>query len=197
MVLLGANPGHKIARAVETDHPPSRRAPPAYVPLTEIVRAMRVLALLIVASTGCVAPAPAPPAPSSEQSADSVAGTLRIVGSAPVNVRLVIQTDVGSTNVAGPVAEELRRLSGAEVTLAGRREGSTFVATGYRVRSIDGRPVTVGTVEGPEGPYLRLRTTEGEIVYLVSAPDQLRPGQKVWVQGPRGVIVQSFGTVRP
>ena len=159
---------------------------------------MRVLALLIVASTGCVAPAPAPPvAASSAESTDSVAGTLRIVGSAPMNVRLVIQTPAGTTSVGGPVSEELRRLSGAEVTLAGRREGSTFVATGYRVRSIDGRPVTLGTVEGAEGPYMRLRTAEGEIVYLVSAPDELRPGQKVWVQGPRGVIVQSFGTVRP
>jgi hypothetical protein len=153
---------------------------------------------MIVASAGCVAPAPAPPAAaSSTQAGDSLAGTLRIVGSAPVNVRVVIQSAAGSTNVVGPAAEELRRLAGAEVTLAGRSEGGAFVATGYRVRSIDGRPVTLGTVEGPEGPYLRLRTADGEIVYLVSAPDELRPGQKVWVQGPRGVIVQSFGTVRP
>jgi hypothetical protein len=159
---------------------------------------MRVLVLMIVASAGCVAPAPAPPASASTmQAGDSLAGTLRIVGSAPVNVRLVIQTANGSTNVGGPLGEELRRLSGAEVTLAGRSEGNAFVATGYRVRSIDGRPATLGTVEGPEGPYLRLRTTDGELVYLVGAPDQLRTGQKVWVQGPRGVVVQSFGTVRP
>ena len=159
---------------------------------------MRVLVLLIVASAGCVAPAPAPrAATSSEQARDSLAGTLRVVGSAPVNVRLVIQTEAGTTTVGGPVAEELRRLGGAEVTLTGRSEGSAFVATGYRIRSIDGRAATLGTVEGAEGPYLRLRTTEGEIVYLVSAPEQLEPGQKVWVQGPRGVIVQSFGTVRP
>src|SRR5688500_17851557 len=159
---------------------------------------MRVLILMIVASAGCVAPAPALPArTSAAQAGDSLAGTLRVVDSAPVNVRLVIQTATGSTNVGGPLGEELRRLSGAEVTLAGRSEGSSFVATGYRVRSIDGRPVTLGTVEGPEGLYLRLRTTDGEIVYLVGAPDQLQPGQKVWVQGPRGVVVQSFGTVRP
>ena len=159
---------------------------------------MRVLVLLIVASAGCVAPAPPRPGTAANApAADSLAGTLRVVGSAPMNVRVVIQSEGGSTNVGGPLADELRRLSGAEVTLAGRREAGAFVASGYRVRSIDGRPATLGTVEGAEGPYLRLRTADGEIVYLVSAPDELRPGQKVWVQGPRGVIVQSFGTVRP
>jgi hypothetical protein len=147
---------------------------------------MRVLILLIVASAGCVAPSPAP----STVATDAAAGD-------SVNVRLVIQSASGSAGVGGPLAEELRRLAGAEVTLVGRREGGNFIASAYRVRSIDGRPVTLGTVEAAEGEYLRLRTTDGELVYLVAAPGELRPGQKVWVQGPRGVIVQSFGTVRP
>src|SRR5215217_3394230 len=148
---------------------------------------MRVLILLIVASAGCVAPSPAPSTVAGDATAGgSVAGTLRVVGSAPVNVRLVIQSAGGSAGVGGPLADELRRLAGAEVTLTGRREGGSFIASDYRVRSIDGRPVTLGTVEAAEGDYLRLRTTEGELVYLVAAPGELRPGQKVWVQGPRG-----------
>jgi hypothetical protein len=159
---------------------------------------MRVLILLIVATAGCVAPSPAPRAAAAgAEAGDSVAGTLRVVGSAPVNVRLVIQSATGSATVGGPLREELRNLAGAEVTLLGRREGADFVASDYRVRSIDGRPVTLGTVEAADGEYLRLRTSAGEVVYLVGAPAQLQPGQKVWVQGPRGVIVQSFGTVRP
>jgi hypothetical protein len=159
---------------------------------------MRVLILLIVASAGCVASSPAPSTiETGAETRDSVAGTLRVVGSAPVNVRLVIQGAAGSANVAGPLREELRKLAGAEVTLLGRQEGADFVASEYRIRAIDGRPVTLGTVEGAEGEYLRLRTGGGEVVYLVDAPAELRPGQKVWVQGPRGVIVQSFGTVRP
>jgi hypothetical protein len=159
---------------------------------------MRVLILLIAASAACVAQPPAPPAGAARAEAgDSVVGTLRVVGSAPVNVRLVIQSDAGTSTVGGPLREELRRLAGAEVTLLGRRDGADFVASDYRVRSIDGRPVTLGTVEALEGEYLRLRTRDGELVYLVGAPTQLQPGQKVWVQGPRGVVVQSFGTVRP
>ena len=159
---------------------------------------MRVLILLIVASAGCVAQSPAPPPlAGGREAGDSVAGTLRVVGSAPVNVRLVIETPAGSVNVSGPAAEELRRLAGAEVTLLGQRRGADFDAADYRVRSIDGRPVTMGTVEGADGEYLRLRTTGGEVIYLVAPPAQLRPGQKVWVQGPAGVIVQSSGTVRP
>ena len=159
---------------------------------------MRVSILLILASAACAAPSPAPPTVAGgAESVDSVAGTLRGVGSAPVNVRLVIQGATGSATVGGALRDELRRLAGAEVTLLGRREGADFVATDYRVRSIDGRPVTLGTLEAVEGDYLRLRTDGGELVYLVGAPAQLQPGQKVWVQGPRGVIVQSFGTVRP
>ncbi|MBW3629039.1 MAG: hypothetical protein KY464_07045 [Gemmatimonadetes bacterium] len=161
---------------------------------------MRVLILLIVASAGCVAPSPAP-TPSAAAAAatagDSVAGTLRVVGSAPVNVRLVIQGAGGSSNVGGALTGELRRLAGAEVTLLGRRQGADFVPTDYRVRAIDGRPVTLGTVEGRDGDYLRLRTMSGELVYLVASPGEIRSGQKIWVQGPQGVIVQSFGTVRP
>jgi hypothetical protein len=159
---------------------------------------LRVLILLAVVSAGCAAPAPTPATAAREAAAsDSVAGTLRVVGSAPVNVRLVIQSAAGSATVGGPLAAELRNLAGAEVTLAGRREGADFVATGYRVRSVEGRPVTLGTVEAAEGSYLTLRTAEGELVYLVSPPAGMRPGQKVWVQGPSAVMVQSFGTVRP
>ena len=159
---------------------------------------MRVLILLIAATTACVRPAPAPSTVAAgAQAVDSLVGALRVVGSAPVNVRLVIQSDAGSTTVGGTLRDELRRLAGAEVTLLGRRDGSDFIADDYRVRSIDGRPVTLGTVEAVDGEYLRLRTSEGDLVYLVGAPAQLQPGQKVWVQGPGGVIVQSFGTVRP
>jgi hypothetical protein len=160
---------------------------------------MRVLILLIVATAGCVSPSPAPVRSASGGAAagDSLLGTLRVVGSAPMNVRLTLQTATGSTTVSGPLGDELRRLAGAEVVLRGRSNGTDFVATDYRIRSVDGRPVTMGTVLSASGPYLQLRTAEGEIVYLVSPPPQIQPGQKVWVQGPRGVIVQSYGTVKP
>lgn len=136
-------------------------------------------------------------APDAAQSGDSLTGTLRLVGSAPMNVRLVLEGPAGNTAVAGPLAEELRRLAGAEVVLTGSRDGSAITPTAYRVVSVNGQPATLGTVESVTGSYVQLRTAEGELVFLAGTTGQFRVGQKVWVQGPRAVVVQSFGTVRP
>lgn len=158
---------------------------------------MPVLLLALVLMAAC-APAGTASSPSpSAQSGDSIGGTLRVVGSAPMNVRLVLEGPGGNTGVAGPLADELRRLAGAEVMLTGRREGSTITATDYRIVSVNGQPATLGTVESVTGSYVQLRTAEGELVYLAGTSGQFQVGQKVWVQGPRAVVVQTFGTVRP
>ena len=155
-----------------------------------------LLFLFLVAA--CAPAGAAPSADSGAQGENSVTGTLRVVGSAPMNVRLVIEGPAGSPTVTGPLAEELRRLAGAEVTLTGSRAGTSFSPTGYRIVSVNGEPATLGTVEAITGAYVQLRTADGETVYLVgSAPGQFQPGQKIWVQGPRAVVVQTFGTVRP
>jgi len=128
---------------------------------------------------------------------DSLSGTLRLVGSAPVNVRLVVQGPAGSTTLTGPLREELQRLAGAEVVLQGRREGSAFMPTDYRISAVDGRPVTMGTIDAITGEYARLRTVDGGVVYLAGSGGQFRVGQKVWVQGPAAVVVQTHGIIRP
>lgn len=160
---------------------------------------IRLLILVVLISAGCAPRSPSAQGPQPPQGtgADSLIGTLRVVGSAPMNTRLVIQSAAGSTSVGGPSLDELRRLAGAEVVLRGRIEGQEFIAADYAIRSIDGRAVTMGRVEAISGGYVQLRTAEGELVYLVSAPGDLRVGQKIWVQGPRGVLVQSHGVVRP
>ena len=158
---------------------------------------MRLMSLLILCAAACTPAVPPPAAPTAGGQGDSLTGTLRVVGSVPVNVRLVLQDASGSTTIGGELEPELRRLAGAEVVLTGRRQGASFTPTSYQVRSINGEPVTLGTVLSVSGGYLQLRTDAGEIVYLVASPAEIRVGQKVWIQGPRALIVQTFGIVRP
>ncbi len=127
-------------------------------------------------------------------------GVPRVVGSAPMNVRLVLQEDGGrSTEISGPLEGELRRLDGARVQVSGRTVGHTFQASGYQIVSVDGRPVEMGTVERAPDGSVQLRRADGRIVRLTGAASQLRVGQKVWVQGPTtaAVQVQTYGVITP
>lgn len=161
------------------------------------MRALLPLALAVLA--GC--PPPAPRA----QEPERLAGRVAVVGSAPMNVRLSLRTADGrGVFLEGPAAAELRALGGVEVEVEGRMEGGVFQARGYRVVSVDGRPVLVGVVEAAPGGGLQLRLADGAAVRLAGGADRLRAGQKVWVQGPeqaqgsvRQVQVQTFGVIVP
>jgi hypothetical protein len=144
----------------------------------------------------------APSRPGAAVDTVAIRGAVSVVGSAPVSTAVVVRGANGeSSRVAGPLAEEIGRLSGAEVEVVGIREpdamhGQAIHATGYEVRSVDGRSVITGVVErGPDG-QLQLRAEDGTVVRL-SGGAQLRPGQKIWVQGPATVQVQSYGVIRP
>jgi hypothetical protein len=163
-----------------------------------VTRAVLPLALAVLA--GC--PPPAPRA----QEPERLAGRVAVVGSAPMNVRLSLRTPDGrGVFLEGPAAAELRALGGVEVEVEGRMaEGGAFQARGYRILSIDGRPALVGVVEAGPAGGVQLRLPDGAAVRLVGGADRLRPGQKVWVQGPgqaqdpvRQVQVQTFGVIVP
>ena len=156
-----------------------------------MIRAAVVLAMAALA--GCT-----PPAAARGGEPERLTGRLAGVGSAPMNVRLALQTPDGrSVYVTGPLAGELRALAGAEVEVDGRTEGGAFQVSGYRIRSVDGRPVLEGTVEAAPGGGLQLRLRDGSAVRLEAGSDRLRAGQKVWVQGPTQVQVQTYGVIVP
>jgi hypothetical protein len=144
-----------------------------------------------------------PPARQAGFDTVQVHGTVAVVGSAPVDIAVIIQGEDGeSSRVEGPLAEEIGRLAGAEVEVTGIRErdpryGQAVHADRYVIRAVDGRPVITGMVEEAPGGGLQLRTEDGAVVRLVNGPDQIRPGQKVWIQGSATVQVQSFGVIRP
>lgn len=157
-------------------------------------RTMPLLTLLLFA---CAAPPAERPdsVPPPVARGDSLTGVVRVVGSAPMNVRVVLAGEAGSTPLGGPLLGELRQLSGVSVSVRGRHEGGVLLAEDYRVLSVDGVAAVQGTVEGRSGPYVLLRTPDGALLHLIAAPDGFRPGQKVWVQGPDALVVQSYGTI--
>jgi hypothetical protein len=157
---------------------------------------MRTLVLMAVVLAGCTRPASVPPADGAAQE-ERVIGVPASVGSAPMNVRTVVAAEGGgSVYVTGPLAAEIRSLSGARVEVRGRRAADrTLVASDYDVLSVNNRPVFMGLVERAPDGTLQLRT-RGGIVRLQGAPAAFRPGMKVWVQGPGSVTVQTYGVIR-
>lgn len=170
-----------------------------------MMRLAGALALIAAAATACGAPAaertdtlPAPAA-----AADEVRGVVRVAGSPPMDVHVIVTTPGGeSVEISGPLREELRRLSGAEVSVRGDPEApdsptasGQLRARDYDVVAIDGEPVLSGTIERIQSGWTILRTSDGARVYLASAPPEFELGQRVWVQGPAARIVQSYGVL--
>jgi hypothetical protein len=169
---------------------------------------MRVasIAACVLLLTACAPPVEHPDSiPSPNSSEQSVRGTVRIVGSAPMNVQVVLQPPSGrALRLTGPLVGELERLSGAEVAVRGRVRPAPdpmvdrqIEAAGYDIVAVNGRPVVSGEIVAREGGFVRMRTPQGDEVLLSGAPEQFRVRQKVWVQGPASVVVQSYGVVRP
>jgi hypothetical protein len=156
---------------------------------------MRGAAVLLLALAACTPAA-------TRGGGDVLPGRVGRAGSAPVDVRVRLQPAEGpSVWIDGPLRAEIGRLTGAQVEVRGRLAAGTLTADGYRIVSVDGRPVLMGTVEAAEGGGLRLRTEDGRTVRLGSPPAEIRAGHKVWVQGPGDpavqVQVQTFGVIAP
>jgi hypothetical protein len=168
-----------------------------------MTRLRQTCLFLLVATTAACAPAhetetapvPATDAAQPMTGDTSLTGIVRVVGSLPVSTQVVIEADGRHTAVEGALADEIGRLSGAEVEVRGRLAGRAIEAADYEIRSVDGRPVTVGTVERIEEGMIHLRTKGGELVYVAGSTSPFRVGQKVWVQGPQYLRIQSFGII--
>lgn len=156
--------------------------------------------LALAALAAACTPAPPPAGAAAAQAGDTtLVGQVAVVGSMPVNARVVVQPDGRpALRVAGPLARELGSLSGARVRVRGRAAGDSVAVSAYEIVSVNGEPVHFGVVERAPGGALRLRRADGTTVDLLGpAAAQFRPGQKIWVQGPGSVQVQVFGVVTP
>jgi len=133
---------------------------------------------------------------------EELTGRILITGTAQIEF-VTLQIDGGgAVNLSGMLLPELRRLSGAVVSVRGSRTAAAplerFEATEYEVTSIDGQRPSVGILQEMDGGF----TVSGaETVRLAGVPDALRRqvGAKVWVVGREtasGLQVQSYGVIR-
>ena len=133
---------------------------------------------------------------------EQLSGQVMVTGTAQMEF-VTLQIDGGgSVNLSGALLPELRRLSGANVSVRGTRKPATplqgFEAASYEVTSIDGQRPSVGILEERDGEFT---LTGAETVRLTGVPDALRRqvGAKVWVTGRRidsGLQVQGYGVIR-
>lgn len=133
---------------------------------------------------------------------DTLEGTVRQVGSTPF-ARTVVEGDSASATVAGPLADEIARLTGARVRVTGSPAegefpGPTLRVVSYELLSVDGEEPRVGMLRHEPGAGYRLETGEGESLPLRSVPAELGSvvGGKVWVVLGSGGGVLRYGVLR-
>ena len=108
------------------------------------------------------------------------------------------------TTLAGPLEQELRRLGGATVWVAGApgaaAPNASFVVSRYEIVAVDGAKPMVGSLATRDGATWLV--AERDSVRLTSVPAGLsgKAGAKVWIVGRRAgaeLTPQSFGVIRP
>lgn len=142
--------------------------------------------------------------PSAGERAGGTEGTVRVAGSAPMDVHVLVEPEgEDAVRIVGARRDEIRRLSGARVVVYGTAGDSDHPiatrqidASDYEIVSVNGEPVLQGVVQGKTAGWTVLLTRDGRTIYLTSVPDTVRTGQTVWVQGQQGLIVQSFGVLK-
>lgn len=165
-------------------------------------RTAAALLVLLLAGCGANRGPEAGGADGMDAAVDTVEGTVRQVGSTPF-VRTVVEGDSASATVTGPLEEEIARLAGARVRVAGTPAGGEFPgpalrAESYDLLSVDGEEARVGILRHEPGAGYRLETDEGAPVPLRSVPPELgaAAGGKVWVVLGSGGGVLRYGVLR-
>ncbi|HEU4585435.1 MAG TPA: hypothetical protein VFR95_06775 [Gemmatimonadaceae bacterium] len=177
-------------------------------------RALLALAVMTVAATAACARNPEPRADSeSAAGADSgassslteVKGRVMNGGTDRSPITSLVSDDGSATRLGGALLDELRALSGAELSVRGVMSsggaGRSLDVTEYEVLAIDGQRPHVGILLARDG---ELWLASSDTLRLVPALDALRErvGAKVWVVGTRDAAagelrVQSYGVIAP
>jgi hypothetical protein len=163
-------------------------------------RAARVVALALGAAAVVTVSACGPNHQTGDgpMAADTVRGIVEVAGAEPLT-RVVLRTPDGDLPLTGEPSDALRRASGVEVWVAGRRaEDGSLAVEAYRIRAVDGVAATDGVLE-LDGDAAVLVTHDGERVRYAPAPPALRAlvGQRVWIAGRAGGEPQAWGTLDP
>ena len=165
---------------------------------------MRLIPLLLFATASCSGGSTSQVAPiAPDQSC--VTGKVFSVGT-DFDPATIIQLDDGEqVGITGERETEIRRLSGAIVTVCGEQTadikiGSAVEATSFELRSVDGMTAYLGTLNHTDGRWELTPNNKAAPVPLSGVSDQLRSaeGSLVWVAGAWGdqaFSVKSFGLI--
>jgi hypothetical protein len=164
---------------------------------------MRISCALAVAACAREAPAPAgigtaaasPAAAVPAVPADSLRGTLRITGSEP-GVVFVLVDAAGAATVLHGDRILLERLSGLEIAVRGTREPGSFRVHTLSVRAGSGVPAVDGVL-ARDGRRDVLVLDDGRRVPIARLPESLRGrvGARVWLTGPLDGDIDSSGII--
>lgn len=168
------------------------------------------LAVAVLAGVLLAACAARPPDRIGGDSPVRVEGTVSVVGSPPLNVRIVLQPRDGSPawRLEGEAAAEVARLTGFLVTVEGEpTEASPPEARALRVLRYEaaspwGSVLLFGEVERVDGPDVVLRGDDGRRRRVRLPEGAVGPGQRVWVEptdpaAPEPLRVMRYGVLRP
>lgn len=146
-----------------------------------------------------------PPPTQAERPVETLSGRILETGPDP-GVAVTLQLDDStSINLVGDLESELHNLSGATVSVEGRRSTEhptlgTFDVYRYWITSIDGVKPEVGIFESYETEWFLL--VGDTPVALANVPDDLktRDGALIWIIGertPTRLRVQRYGIIKP
>lgn len=164
---------------------------------------MARLLLLAACSLGAMACAPAPeghgaaPADAARAAADTLRGTVQVVGSEPVTSVVLAPAGGGADVVLEGDRRVLDRLAGLEVMVRGERvAGGRLRVTRTEVRAANGIPAVDGVLARDAGRDV-LVMRDGTRRVVARLPEALRDavGSRVWLAGPLDGDIDSFGIV--
>ena len=131
--------------------------------------------------------------------ADTLRGVVRVVG-ADIDARPVLRPNGGGPQVAllGVQAATLTRLSGTDVWISGKRNGTRGIDVAhFLVRSVSGVPAIDGTLIARDGGFAIVTTADHAEHPIVDPPAALRShvGARVWITGPLETGAVTFGVI--
>ena len=158
-------------------------------------RVAALCAALAVSGPGCHHAGGAPPGQGNLAAADSLTGTVQVVGveAAPM---ITLVPDGGGRAVTLTGAPTLARVDGLHVAVVGRRAGPALGVERFTVVAANGLPATDGRLLA-EGDVLYLVTVDGVRHRLVRPSPVLAAhvGSRVWVSGPIDQEPVAYGII--
>lgn len=128
----------------------------------------------------------------------SLTGYPEIVGSLPVDRRVILQDGKGeSTRLYGDVAERIAGIAGALVEVWGSPVPGqdALRVEDFRLISVDGLPALLGTIRRDQAGRVYLNVGDTLVTELTGGVAEFRHGETVWVQGDPVLRVQRYGVV--